>query len=57
MRVALVTDSTAYLPPELVERLAVTVVPLQVLIAGKAFDENEIVRRPSSRTLCGRARR
>ncbi len=42
MPAALVTDSTAYLPSELVERFAVTVVPLQVLIAGKAFDENEI---------------
>jgi len=42
MRVALVTDSTAYLPSELQERHQVTVVPLQVLVAGKAFDENEI---------------
>jgi DegV family protein with EDD domain len=39
---ALVTDSTAYLPAELIERYSVTVVPLQVLLAGKAFDENEI---------------
>jgi DegV family protein with EDD domain len=42
MPVALVTDSTAYLPPDLIERLSITVVPLQVLLAGKAFDENEI---------------
>jgi DegV family protein with EDD domain len=40
--VALVTDSTAYLPPELVQRNGVRVVPLQVLIAGKAFDEDEV---------------
>lgn len=42
MPVALVTDSTAYLPRDLIDRLPVTVVPLQVLLAGKAFDENEI---------------
>jgi DegV family protein with EDD domain len=42
MPVALVTDSTAYLPSELVDRYSVVVVPLQVLLAGKAFDENEI---------------
>src|SRR5919109_1469871 len=32
--VAVVTDSTAYLPPGLAERHALTVVPLQVVIAG-----------------------
>lgn len=42
MPVALVTDSTAYLPAELVERYAVHVVPLQVLIAGQAHDENDV---------------
>jgi DegV family protein with EDD domain len=42
MPVALVTDSTASLPAELLERHAVHVVPLQVLIAGKAFDESDI---------------
>jgi DegV family protein with EDD domain len=42
MPVALVTDSTAYLSAELVDRYSVVVVPLQVLLAGKAFDENEI---------------
>jgi DegV family protein with EDD domain len=40
--VALVTDSTAYLPPELLERNGVHVVPLQVLIAGKAYDEDAV---------------
>jgi DegV family protein with EDD domain len=40
--VALVTDSTAYLPPELLERNGVRVVPLQVLIAGKAYDEDAV---------------
>lgn len=42
MPVALVTDSTAYLPAELVERHGVHVVPLQVLIAGKAHDEDDV---------------
>jgi DegV family protein with EDD domain len=51
---ALVTDSTAYLPPELVERFAVTVVPLQVLLAGKAFDENEIASRDVAEALRSR---
>jgi fatty acid kinase fatty acid binding subunit len=40
--VALVTDSTAYLPAELVQRNGVHVVPLQVLIAGQAHDEDEV---------------
>jgi DegV family protein with EDD domain len=38
-RVAVVTDSTAYLPAELVERHRVTVVPLQVVIGDRALDE------------------
>lgn len=42
MPVALVTDSTAYLPAELIERHGIHVVPLQVLIAGKAHDENDV---------------
>jgi fatty acid kinase fatty acid binding subunit len=40
--VALVTDSTAYLPRELAQRNGVRVVPLQVLIAGKAYDEDAV---------------
>lgn len=42
MPVALVTDSTAYLPADLVDRYDVRVVPLQVLIAGEAHDEDEV---------------
>ncbi len=38
-RVALVTDSTALLPPEVVERRDIVVVPLQVVIGGTAYDE------------------
>jgi DegV family protein with EDD domain len=37
--VAIVTDSTAYLPAELVEAHALTVVPLQVVIGGEAYAE------------------
>ena len=33
-RVAVVTDSTAYLPPDLVEAYGLTVVPLQVVVGG-----------------------
>jgi DegV family protein with EDD domain len=38
-RVALVTDSTAYLPAELVRRYDISVVPLQVVLDGRPFDE------------------
>ncbi|HSE08685.1 MAG TPA: DegV family protein [Nocardioidaceae bacterium] len=38
-RIALVTDSTASLPPEVAEKHGVTVVPLQVVIGGKSYDE------------------
>jgi DegV family protein with EDD domain len=37
--VALVTDSTASLPAELAERYAITVVPLQVVIGARSYDE------------------
>ncbi|MQY02760.1 DegV family protein [Actinomadura macrotermitis] len=37
--VAVVTDSTAYLPPGLAERHGVTVVPLQIMIGGTVRDE------------------
>ncbi|HSF27195.1 MAG TPA: DegV family protein [Actinomycetes bacterium] len=37
--VAVVTDSTAYLPAELLARHPVTVVPLQVVVDGRAYDE------------------
>ncbi|HSV39091.1 MAG TPA: DegV family protein [Nocardioidaceae bacterium] len=38
-KVALVTDSTASLPEELVEKHGIVVVPLQVIVGGKAYDE------------------
>jgi DegV family protein with EDD domain len=37
--VAIVTDSTADLPPELVEELGVTIVPLQVIFGDEAYRE------------------
>jgi len=37
--VALVTDSTASLTPEVAEKHGITVVPLQVVVGGKAYDE------------------
>lgn len=38
-KVAIVTDSTADLPPELVEELGVTIVPLQVIFGNEAYRE------------------
>lgn len=38
-RVAVVTDSTSYLPPGLAARHGIEVVPLQVVIGGTAYDE------------------
>jgi DegV family protein with EDD domain len=37
--VAVVTDSTAYLPPGLVDRYGIRVVPVQVVIGGESYDE------------------
>ncbi|GIH92111.1 DegV family protein [Planobispora siamensis] len=37
--VAVVTDSTAYLPQEEVLRLGITVVPLQVIVGGRPLDD------------------
>ncbi len=37
--IAVVTDSTAYLPTELVQQLGVLVVPVQVVVAGHSYDE------------------
>lgn len=37
--IAVVTDSTAYLPVELVSQLGVLVVPVQVVVAGHSYDE------------------
>ncbi len=39
MNVAVVTDSTAYLPPDLAARHQVRVVPLHVVIAGTSYEE------------------
>lgn len=38
-RIALVTDSTASLPPDLAAEREITVVPLQVVIGARAYDE------------------
>jgi len=38
-RVAIVTDSTAYLPGEVVQEHGIRVVPLQVVIGGTSYDE------------------
>ena len=38
-RVAIVTDSTAYLPDEVVQLHGIRVVPLQVVIGGTSYDE------------------
>ncbi|MFN8076101.1 MAG: DegV family protein [Kineosporiaceae bacterium] len=38
---AVVTDSTAYLPPDVVRRAGVTVVPLQVILDGRSLPEGE----------------
>jgi DegV family protein with EDD domain len=38
-RVAIVTDSTAYLPADLVATHAISVVPVQVVVDGQPFDE------------------
>jgi DegV family protein with EDD domain len=38
-RVAVVTDSTAYLPADLVSANGITVVPVQVVVDGQAYDE------------------
>ena len=38
-RIALVTDSTASLPPELIGEYEISVVPLQVVIGSKSYDE------------------
>jgi fatty acid-binding protein DegV len=37
--VAVVTDSTAYLPADVVERHGLTVVPLQVVVGGRSLAE------------------
>lgn len=39
--VAVVTDSTAYLPPDLLEGSGIEIVPVQVVIGGRAYDETD----------------
>ncbi|TWP37582.1 DegV family protein [Leekyejoonella antrihumi] len=40
MAVAVVTDSTAYLPPDLAARHGIRVVPLHVVVAGTSYEES-----------------
>ena len=40
-RVAVVTDSTSYLPPGVARQLGIAVVPVQVIVGGAAYDETE----------------
>ncbi|WP_433326230.1 DegV family protein [Spirillospora sp. CA-294931] len=49
--VAIVTDSTAYLPRELAERHGLTIVPLQVAIGGAMRDEGDITTAETARAL------
>ncbi|MEU6035390.1 DegV family protein [Actinomadura sp. NPDC047616] len=49
--VAVVTDSTAYLPPGLAERHGITVVPLQIVIGGTVRDEGQITSAEAARAL------
>jgi DegV family protein with EDD domain len=54
-RVAVVTDSTAYLPPGLAESLGIVVVPLQVVLDGRAGDEGlDVTPRDVVTALSGR---
>ncbi|ANK59497.1 DegV family protein [Loigolactobacillus backii] len=39
MRIAVVTDSTAYLPQQLIKENNITVVPIPVILDGKTYDE------------------
>lgn len=41
MKIAIVTDSTCYLPKEQVEKYNITVVPMPVMIDGKEYHEDE----------------
>ncbi|MDO1605419.1 DegV family protein [Lactobacillus sp. YT155] len=41
MKIAVVTDSTCYLPKEQVEKYNITVVPMPVMIDGKEYHEDE----------------
>jgi DegV family protein with EDD domain len=52
-RVVVVTDSTAYLPPDVVREHGIVVVPLHVIIAGTSYDEGAT----SSHTVADALRR
>ncbi|MGA1596811.1 MAG: DegV family protein, partial [Candidatus Nanopelagicales bacterium] len=41
MSVTVVTDSTAYLPADLAAGASIEVVPVQVVIGGRAYDETD----------------
>ncbi|TDC60568.1 DegV family protein [Actinomadura sp. GC306] len=49
--VAVVTDSTAYLPPGLAERHGLTVVPLQIAVGGAPRDEDDITTAEAAQAL------
>jgi DegV family protein with EDD domain len=49
--VAVVTDSTSYLPPGLAERHGLTVVPLQIAIGGDVRDEGEVTTGQAAQAL------
>jgi DegV family protein with EDD domain len=46
MSVAVITDSTAYLPEEFLRDAAIGVVPVQVVIGGRAYDETDEAASP-----------
>lgn len=47
--VAIVTDSTAYLPPQAMERHGITAVPLTVVLGDQALEEGTEISARSSR--------
>ncbi len=47
MSIAVVTDSTATLPPEVAEKHGIIVVPLQVVIGANAYDEGSVEATPA----------
>ncbi|TDE39474.1 DegV family protein [Actinomadura sp. 6K520] len=49
--VAVVTDSTAYLPPGLAARHGLTVVPLQISVGGATRDEDDITTAEAAQAL------
>ncbi|MFC4906517.1 DegV family protein [Actinomadura gamaensis] len=49
--VAVVTDSTSYLPPDLADRHRITIVPLQLVVGGDVRDEDAITTAETARAL------